>query len=748
MNKKVGIITVHKNVNYGANLQAFATNKFFNDSGFDCCVLDYTLPSEDKQNKLFSWLKQSWDNEPNKSLSRKVKLFIALALSMGWKGKRLKAFSNFRKNHVKLSKPLKSKEDFGALDINSIVCGSDQIWNPDIIGSINPIYFGNVLGVKNKISYAPSVGKEKYIESDEELVIPLIKALDYASVREADTAKYLQELSGRNIETVCDPVFLLDKEVYDSVSTKRLIKGDYVLLYSVVHNDKLTEIAVDYARRNGLKLIEIASSKDKDATHKQILNYGPSEFLSAIKHAKTVITNSFHGTAFSIIYEKDFYVYNNKARGSRILNVLEKAGLSSRLVESEIISNHATINYGEVNDSLLPFIKSSKEFLLNALNVEKEELAGVNCIGCGACASVCSVNAIKLVTNSEGFITSVVDKTKCVNCNLCKKVCPALNEVNKNQVSKSVYAFKATNEIRKNSTSGGAFTALAVAFLKNGGVVYGATLIDNESVKHVRITSESELSLLQGTKYIPSDISSCYHQVLEDLSLGKRVLFSGTPCQTDGINRFLTLKKANLSKFITVDIICHGVPSPRLFSDYKSWFEKEEKCEIEEYYFRNKKVSWHGSSCYAKLKDGRVIVNTKKLCGFMNLYYSNNITRESCYTCKYTSYDRVSDITVSDYWGIEKLDKSFEDALGVSMVIINTKKGEELFLETEGEKIAGSFETANQTQLKSPTKKPLSREAFWKEYNENGIDFTLKKHGAVKDSFKTKLYKIKKKIFR
>ena len=256
MNKKVGIITVHKNVNYGANLQAFATNKFLNDSGFDCCVLDYTLPSEDKQNKLFSWLKESWDNEPNKSLPRKVKLFIALALSMGWKGKRLKAFSNFRKNHVKLSKPLKSKEDFGALDINSIVCGSDQIWNPDIIGSINPIYFGSVLGVKNKISYAPSVGKEKYIESDEELVIPLIKALDYASVREADTAKYLQELTGRNIETVCDPVFLLDKEVYDSVSTKRLIKGDYVLLYSVVHNDKLTEIAVDYARRNGLKLIE------------------------------------------------------------------------------------------------------------------------------------------------------------------------------------------------------------------------------------------------------------------------------------------------------------------------------------------------------------------------------------------------------------------------------------------------------------------------------------------------------------
>ena len=268
--EQIGIITVHKNVNYGANLQAFASCKYLNKQGFDCSVIDYTLPSHEKSAHLFSWLKQSWDAEKNKSFSRKIKLAVALALSAPWKSKRLKAFAKFRKKHVKMTKPCGTIQDIVNLHLDTVICGSDQIWNPSIMDGINPIFFSAIEGVKTKISYAASVGKDKFDTSDESKVKDLVSALDHCSVREENTAQYISSLTGQNIETVCDPVFLLDKADYENISSKRLIKKDYVLLYSVVHNDLLTEIAKQYADRLGLELLEICFAKDKNATHKQV----------------------------------------------------------------------------------------------------------------------------------------------------------------------------------------------------------------------------------------------------------------------------------------------------------------------------------------------------------------------------------------------------------------------------------------------------------------------------------------------
>ena len=749
MSKKIGVITVHKNVNYGANLQAFASCRYLNKQGFDCRLIDYTLPTHEKSAHLFSWLKQSWDAERDKLLSRKIKLAIALALSAPWKRKRLKAFAEFRKKYITMTKPCKTMQDIVNLGLDTVVCGSDQIWNPDIIGSINPIFFGDVDGIKNKISYAASVGKDKYLEKDELKVKKLIEKLDYVSLREEDTAKYFSTLTEKKVETVCDPVFLLDKSEYDKVLSKRRIKGDYVLLYSVVHNDELTAVAKKYAKRHHLPLIEICSSKDKNATHKQIVTYGPTEFLSSFKYAKTVFTNSFHGTAFSIIFEKDFYVFDNKHRGSRITNVLEKTGLIDRLISNSVESDFNSIDYAVVNENVSRYVRSSKEFLDKALSIDKEYLAGKTCVGCGACKSVCKCDAIRLINNKEGFITSVIDNSKCLNCGLCKKVCPALNPVKKNSVTSSVYAFKAEDNLRKNSTSGGAFVALATEVLNDKGVVYGAKLLENKRVVHARIDNLFDLVSVQGTKYLPSDIADCYGLIANDLLNGKTVLFSGTPCQVDGVVRYLNLKKIPTEKFITVDIICHGVPSPTIFNSYMNWLEKEYKSKVKSYYFRSKKISWRGSSCYAVLENGKELKNDKNLCAFMNVYYSDNITRESCYTCSYASKNRVGDLTISDYWGLENLDKSFEDTLGVSMVLVNTDKGRELFEKTEGERIAGNIETAKQPQIYKPILLPQGRDEFWAEYVQKGIKPLLKKYGGIKrDSLKTVLYKIKKKILK
>ena len=151
----------------------------------------------------------------------------------------------------------------------------------------------------------------------------------------------------------------------------------------------------------------------------------------------------------------------------------------------------------------------------------------------------------------------------------------------------------------------------------------------------------------------------------------------------------------------------------------------------------------------AKLQNGTELFNDARLCAFMNVYYSNNITRESCYSCQYTSRERVSDLTISDYWGIENLDKSFEDSLGVSMVIVNTDKGEGLFNEIEGQKIGANLDSAKQPQLSKPTERPQTKDEFWQIFNEGGAEKLIKKYGGVSGgSLKSKIKRLIKKILR
>ena len=749
MSKKVGVITVHKNVNYGANLQAFASCRYLNKLGYDCRLIDYTLPEHEKSVHLFSWLKQSWRAEHSKSFQRKIKLAVALAMSAGWKHKRLKSFAKFRKKHIKTSRCCKKQADIAKLDLDTVVFGSDQIWNPTITNGISPIYFGAIDGIQKKISYAASVGKDRFELPDEEKVKKLVLELDYCSVREENTAEYISSFTGKKVETVCDPVFLLESDDYRAVATKRLYKKDYVLLYSVVHNDEMTAIAKDYADKHDLPLIEICFAKDKRAKHKQITTYGPSEFLSAFIYAKTVFTNSFHGTAFSLIFEKDFYIVDNKAGGSRITNLLGKVGLPNRLICEKVKKDFDPIDYFTSKECLREYVNVSKEFLDRALQAEKTCLVGKDCRSCGACNAVCKFGAIKLTADKEGFLTALVDKSKCTGCGMCKKVCPALNDVMKGQSEPTAYTFKAKDELRRNSTSGGAFAALATQIIKDGGAFYGATQGQDFSVSHTRGENSDDLASMQGTKYLPSDTSDCYAQIERDLSQGKKVLFSGTPCQVDGINRFASQKKLPVENLYTVDIICHGIPAPAFYKGYLEWLQAELKSEVTEYKFRSKKISWRGSSCYAKLANGQELKNDKKLCAFMNVYYSDNITRESCYTSPYTSKNRVADLTISDCWGLESMNGSFEDGLGVSMVLVNTEKGKRLFDGTEGERIEVDLDKAKQPQLKKATSRPQNREKFWKEYEEKGVKPLMKKHGGVKrDSLKTVLYRVKKKILK
>lgn len=738
--KKIGIITVHRNVNYGANLQAFASCKYINNLGFDAEIIDYYPAEIDKDNYLFSWLKLSFDGGKTSSLIHNLKLITALAMSAPTKNKRLKSFYAFRKNQCKLSPKYINTNDING-EYTDVVCGSDQIWNPDITCGINPFYFGDILGVKNKISFAASLGKAVYNETDELKATELIKNIDYVSVREEKSVEYIKSISGKKVVGVCDPVFLLQKEEYEKIAKPIKVKKPYLLVYSVVNNPTMLSVAKEYAAQKGLTLVEICQNRNRHEKHIQLCAATPEEFLGAIKDAETVITNSFHGTAFSIIFNKDLYVFDNKARGSRITNILSKAGIEDRIVESDI-KELAPIDYSAVESALADYINSSKQFLASAVKAQKKPITS-NCVGCGACKAVCKIDAISLVKNHGDFIKSYIDSNKCVNCGMCSKVCPVENIPLKAEPQK-VLAFKAKDNIRKNSTSGGAASALAESVINNNGSVYGAYLDGDFNLKHIRINRVEDIALLQGTKYIQSDMTNVFDNLKNDLVSGIPVLFTGTPCQVAAVNSFVSRQKLDAQNLYLCDIICHGVSSPKVFKDYIGWLSREEKEQVTKYYFRNKEFSWRGDSSTMENSSGEH-KRSNNVSAFMNLYYSNNITCDACFDCRFTSIDRVSDLTISDFWGIEKDNSDFEDALGVSMVMLNTSKGKALFDTLKGQTVEANIENAKQPQLNHPTEKPDGYDTFWQTYKVNGINYAIKVFGLPKINLKTKIYNLLKK---
>lgn len=373
------------------------------------------------------------------------------------------------------------------------------------------------------------------------------------------------------------------------------------------------------------------------------------------------------------------------------------------------------------------------------------------CCGCSMCKHICPIGTIYMTTDEEGFIFPAVDANTCLECGLCEAIC-TIKSFDKSRLNTpiKVVAFKHGDDtVRKASTSGGIFSALAIKVLENDGVVYGAAFDGFARVKHSRIDKISQLDLLRGSKYVQSSLDDCVEILMEDLLLKRRVLFSGTACQVDAVRRLAAARKISENTLITCDIICHGVASPQVYADYISFLEKKHRSKLISYKFRSKEISWRGSSCCAKFQDGSKINNKPEVCSYMNVYYSGNIMRESCYNCPYASTNRLSDITIGDYWGIENICGSFEDKLGVSMVMLNTEKGEKLFLDIQNcSIIEGNLESAKQPNLYHSCERPIQRERFWIEYKGKGISYILKKYGAYGIKHKIYIYynAIKKKI--
>ncbi len=299
-----------------------------------------------------------------------------------------------------------------------------------------------------------------------------------------------------------------------------------------------------------------------------------------------------------------------------------------------------------------------------------------NCCGCGACAQSCPLNCIEMKEDKEGFLYPDVNKKKCVNCHKCEKVCPITNKGQTSDKIVASYAAYSTNEdLLDASSSGAIFSEIAMHVLNRGGIVFGAAFDDNMMVKHVGIDNKDKLFLLQGSKYLQSGIEDSFVQVKNYLKEGKLVLFTGTACQISGLKAFLGKRYENL---ITVDVLCHGVPSPLFWRKYLAELKRSKNKRINSVSFRDKENGWNSYAVVLGFEDGSRIseMHTRNL--YIKMFLKNICLRPSCHVCRFKALERDSDITIGDCWGIEKTCPEMMNEKGVSLVMIHSETGKDV----------------------------------------------------------------------
>lgn len=378
------------------------------------------------------------------------------------------------------------------------------------------------------------------------------------------------------------------------------------------------------------------------------------------------------------------------------------------------------------------------------------------CCGCSACANICPKNCIIMKPDEEGFFYPVTNAAECVACGLCEKVCPVIQSLNNRKAGAVLDTFGGNTKderLRENSSSGGIFGMLAKSFFADSGVVIGAAFSDDfYSVRHICIETKDELYRLQGSKYLQSEINDTYKKVKDFLWQGRKVLFTGTPCQVAGLKAYLGNEYDNL---FTQDVICHGTPSPMIWKKYVQYRESVSGGAVQRMSFRHKKYGWKTYSVFFEFSNNTEYVKNLSVDPYMQVFLRNIDLRPSCYDCAFKNGTSGSDITLADYWGVQSENPELDDDKGTSLVIVHTQKGVEMFQKIQSEVNCKSvdFEKAikhNPSYYES-VYLPEKRESFFEEVQNEEIDVVMKEYVptiSIIQKAKNKIKRIIKKIYR
>ena len=759
--KTVGILTFHSACNYGAALQAYAMKAVCEELGYEAHIVDYAGGVKDGKPALI----REFVAAANKK--REIVRLCRKTLSYFGDTKRWEAFAGFRQTYLAESAHCTTAQDVIALGYDIYISGSDQIWNYKITkGSFDPVYFGDFTGDVQKIVYAASAHDTPFpLDMELKLREMLLRTDAAISIREQKLADYVQKITGIRHPVVLDPVLLAGREIMDRIPGRDVPVKPYILLYQIDANPA-SDVSVRNLEKRFHCPVYTMTVPRVGSVHGRRGDLGPEEFLTLLKNAKFLVTNSFHGIALSLLFEKDFFVYENGGVMSRIDSLLAAVGLYDRKVKmvADIDPRHG-IHYPPVREKLAVLRAESMAFLQNALSGEKGSVQvdctenttplppmkrreKAECSGCSACADVCPVGAIRMIPDEEGFLYPEMDESVCIHCGKCDKVCgfrPVLEHEVGFELPKAFGIKHKNDEIRSSSRSGAAFVAFSDIILKQGGSVYGAALADDFSVSHIRATTAAERDRMKTAKYVQSDVTGIYPQVAADLHNGVPVLFSGTPCQVAGLRAMLEAKGVDTRRLVCCDLVCHGVPSPMVWKDYLAHIEKNHG-RILEANFRDKSFGWD-SHCesFVIAGKGKKVVSRD----YTDLFYDHIMFRPSCHHCQFANVHRPGDLTLADFWGIEKNDPSFDDNRGVSLVLVSSSKGMQLLEEAKEELNWFECDVTNciQPTLVKPSAPSPRREQFWADYRKEPFEKVLKtctrplrRLGRIKRSLKKTMY--------
>ena len=739
---KTGLVTFYHIHHYGALLQAAALSRAVETLGGECEIIDYYV---NQDNALFK--------KPTGLGSAAHDVHTALHYKA--LAQRYDRFETFAKENFRLSRHFESREELetAALPYDAILAGSDQIWNPLIFPDkrFDPVFFGT-FSPQRKIAYAPSFGTPKIPEGMEEELKGYLDGFSHLSVRETQGRKIVSEIAGKDVPVVLDPTLLLDREQWGAMAQTPADRapGSYILCYCINKPGALAPYIDALAERTGLPVVQLCGIRQKVHPKAEcVLDAGPAEFLGLFKNAAFVCTNSFHGTVFSVQFQRPFFTAVAPSElaapeRSRTFSILNRLGLTDRIIgKGDTATPETEIDWAAAEDKLVAARQSSLDYLRAALagtpyseESPAPETGGLprladrgRCTGCSACANICAKDAIRMERDAEGFAYPTVDGAACVRCGRCSGVCPLLRTREEKPMPAVYAAWNRDEKIRKDSTSGGVFSVLAEDVLEEGGVVYGAALDGKQHLRHIACFRKEDLWRLRGAKYVQSDLGETFREIKKHLE-SRPVLFSGTPCQVDGLYRYLGRRPENL---VTCDLVCHGVPSPAVWEDMARSIERQKKKTLQAVRFRNKVEGWKNSHFTTVYDDGTVDTAPLMRTEFGRAFGRALFLRPSCHCCAYTNLNRPGDFTLGDFWGLQPEELAEQQEKGVSLLLVNTPHGSHMFdrLPLNRQPFPVERAVAGNPRLATPIPRSADRAAFFAAYALQPFDRVRKKFCAV-----------------
>ena len=739
---KAGLLTFYHLHHYGAILQAAATQRALETLGWECETIDYFV---NQDTRIFRPAAS-----PSLAASDAYNALHYPAVRRRWQ-----RFEDFSRSFLRLTdRRYESREELrrAELPYDLLVSGSDQIWNPTIFPDrrFDPVFFGAFSPLR-KIAYAPSFGVARLPEGMEEELKGYLEGFSHLSVREVSGREIVREASGREAAVVLDPTLLLTAAEWSALAADPALREkEYILCYGISRSGALEPYIRRLAEETELPVVQLCGTRRKlHPKARMISDAGPAEFLGLFQRAAYVCTNSFHGTVFSVLFQRPFFTAVAPAElqepeRSRTFSLLSRLGLTERVVgKGDAAGLRDRPDWAAAEARLAAARAGAMAYLKAALADEPYQgteaalpredgplLADrTHCTGCSACAAACPKDAIALVRDREGFAFPQVDLEKCVRCGICTRTCPMLQEREPRPLPAAFAAWNREADIRRDSSSGGAFSALADYVLEGGGVVFGAALDGKQHLRHTACFRKEDLWRLRGAKYVQSDLEGVFREVRKCLET-RQVLFSGTPCQVDGLYRYLGRRPENLT---TCDLVCHGVPSPGVWEDMARYIEKKRGRELQTVRFRNKVEGWKNSHFTAVYDDGTVDTHPLYETEYGRAFGRALFLRPCCHRCPYACMNRPGDFTLGDLWGLRPDELPEQQRLGISLLLVNTPHGSHIFgqLPLNCRPFPVERAIAGNPRLASPTVQPADRAAFFAAYALEPFDQVARKFCAL-----------------